>query len=423
MSKAEELSKLFELKKQGILSEKEFNKEKAKVLAGESAGPAAATAAQTVAAAGHGQIQAATNFASCNLIQISCAKCKGEVQFLPGLDVVRCTFCGHEATVGEKETTAVQVPNALIPFTVTKAEVKQKVYNHLADDDFVPDNIFDDAAAINVYGIFVPAYLFEGKYEGNWTALSIVTYTKTAGGKHVGTKEQATPISGTVRGLFKQIVLASNLAADAEDSVTADELKSRLKQYEPGYVQGFLVESLGKAKSQEACEVIARQYAQGLAESEAVKMMPTSNYQNLAVNADITASTQIFLQPLWVCEIRRGETTYRIWLPGDLTDGSMSGTFPQDQERINLAKRLNGAGGGPLAVFFAICGVGVIGGVIEGCRDNGNTTVGWIIAIIGLIASVPSFRKFSKQSDAASAELAKIMGKTKQHRRDRMPRV
>ncbi len=42
MSKAEELSKLFELKKQGVLSEEEFNQEKAKVLGAEIAAPVSA---------------------------------------------------------------------------------------------------------------------------------------------------------------------------------------------------------------------------------------------------------------------------------------------------------------------------------------------------------------------------------------------
>ena len=41
MSKTDELSKLFELKKQGILTEEEFTKEKAKILADDIATPAA----------------------------------------------------------------------------------------------------------------------------------------------------------------------------------------------------------------------------------------------------------------------------------------------------------------------------------------------------------------------------------------------
>jgi len=428
MSKAEELSKLFELKKQGILTEEEFNKEKAKVLAADSGAPAVAAAPAVQAAplaGGHGHIQAATNFASSNLIQLSCPKCKGEVQFLPGLDVVRCTFCGHEASVGASEATTVRVPNLIVPFKVMKEEAKRRFYNHLADDDFVPDSIFDDGTAIKVYGMFSPGYFFDGKYQGNWTALSIVKYTVKRGDKS-HTEEQANPISGTVHGLFKQVVIASKLAGDA--SIDAEELRSRLKQYEPEYVQGFVVESLGTAKSQEACEVIARQHAQELASIEAVKMIPTSDYRNLAVNIDISANVFVFLQALWVCEIKHGGVDYRIWLPGDQSHGAISGTMPQDDGRKNLAEKLKAAGNNLYMIAVAIC-CGFCGwGLFDEehgykawtfISDEGGRAI--LLPVISLLLAVPFIYKGWKKSRAGKAELDKILYASKQHRQDRIP--
>jgi hypothetical protein len=431
MSKAEELAKLHELKIQGILSEEEFNAEKAKVLAAGSSVPpvAAVPAVQTISpsAGGHGHIQAVTNFASCNLIQVACEKCKGEVQFLPGLDLVRCTFCGHELSVGSKESAVAQIPNLLIPFKVTQAEVRQRFYNQLANDDYVPDSIFDEGTKIDFFGIFIPVYYFDGKYEGNWTALSIVKYAKTVNGKKVGEEEQATPISGTVRGLLKEIVVASSVAGDAGASMEAAELKSRLKQYEAGFVQGFLVESLVKAKSQEACEVLVRQCAQQLAQNEAIKMIPTSNYRNLAVNIDVTSNTLVFLQPLWGCEIKHNGTTYRVWLPGDQPNGVMSGKIPQDEGRKNLVKKLKSAGVKMYIVGGVMCCIGMMGiGAAQPKEGDPEKSVGLIIyqvLLIGgfLTGALVCFYKGWKKSKAGQAELAQTLFKSKQLRQNRMP--
>ena len=100
MSKAEELSKLFALKKEGVLSEEEFNQEKAKLLAADAPSPGNGgfqSVAATTITPGH--VDSASNFASCSMIQMVCPKCKGEVQFLPGLEVIRCTFCVNEVSV------------------------------------------------------------------------------------------------------------------------------------------------------------------------------------------------------------------------------------------------------------------------------------------------------------------------------------
>ena len=423
MSKAEELAKLHELKKQGILSESEFDAEKAKVLAADSGGPAVAAvpAMQGVPlAGGGGHIQAATNFASSKLIQLSCQKCKGEVQFLPGLDVLRCAFCGHESSVGTSETTAVQVPNLIVPFNIMKDEAKRRFYNHLADDDFVPDSIFDNETEIKVYGIFSPGYFFDGKYQGNWTALSIVYYTVKRGDKS-HTEEQANPISGAVHGLLKQVVIASKFAGDA--SIDAQELRSRLKQYDSGYVQGFTVESLGTAKSQEACEVIVRQRAQELASIEAVKMIPTSDYRNLAVNIDVSANVFVFLQALWVCEIKHGGVDYRIWLPGDQSNAAMSGVMPQDDSRKNLSEKLKAAGRNFYTLGLAIC----CGFCCWGCYNDTYGYKVWgkngapLLPVISLLLAVPFVYKGWKKSRAGKAELDKILFASKKRRPGRMP--
>jgi hypothetical protein len=425
MSKAEELSKLFELKKQGVLSEEEFNQEKAKLLAAQVTTPGSG-GVQAVAATAltPGHVDSASNFASCSMIQMACPKCKGEVQFLPGLEVIRCTFCGNEVSVETKESKTFQIPDLLIPFAVSRKEAEVRIYNRLADDDFVPDDIFDDKKAITVFGIFCPSYLFNGKYEGNWTALSIVKYTVKRGDKS-HTEEQANPISGQVKGLVNYVAVASKTASAA--AVDADDLKAKLKPYQPEFVQGFLVESLNSCKSQEACEVVLRSHARQLAEVEAVKMMPTSDYRNLAVNVDVTAKATAFLQPLWGCEIKHGGTVYRMWLPSHGVAEGFSGDIPQDAERKNLVEKLKKAGNLLYGVGVVLCcGVGIWLVYLLDNREyfsyEAKEKYGWL-PFLALIVGAPFWFYGWKKSKAGKEELEKIITTSKERRQNNKPRV
>jgi hypothetical protein len=426
MSKAEELSKLFELKKQGVLSEDEFNHEKAKLLAADAL-PAASGGVRSLSAAAitPGHVDSASNFASCSMIQMACPKCKGEVQFLPGLEVIRCTFCGNEVSVERREPKTFQIPDLLIPFAVGRKEAESRCFNRLADDDFVPDDVFDDKKAITVFGIFCPAYLFNGKYEGNWTALSIVKYTVKRGDKS-HTEEQANPISGQVRGLLNYVAVASEAASAV--AVDANDLRAKLKPYQPEFVQGFLVESLSSCESQEACEVDLRSHARALAEAEAVKMMPTSDYRNLAVNVDVTAKATAFLQPLWGCEIKHSGKVYRMWLPGHGVAEPFSGEMPQDANRKNLAEKLKRAGNALFVVGALLC-CGVGGWIFFSGSDSTEKDFllgmdrGTSGIVIGLIIAIPFVIMGFRKSQAAQAHLAKILKESKTRRRNNKPRV
>ncbi len=426
MSKAEELSKLFELKKQGVLSEDEFNQEKAKLLAADAL-PAASGGVRSLAATAikPGRVDAASNFASCSMIQMACPKCKGEVQFLPGLEVIRCTFCGNEVSVERRESKTFQIPDLLIPFAVDRKEAESRCFDRLADDDFVPDDVFDDKKAITVFGIFCPSYLFNGKYEGNWTALSIVKYTVKRGDKS-HTEEQANPISGQVRGLLNYVAVASKSASAA--AVDANDLKAKLKPYQPEFVQGFLVESLTSCKSQEACEVVLRSHARGLAEAEAVKMMPTSDYRNLAVNVDVTARATAFLQPLWGCEIKHAGKVYRMWLPGHGAAESFSGEMPQDANRKNLAEKLKKAGNVLYGVGAVLC-CGIGGWIFFSGNDPSDKDFlfgmerGTSGIVVGLIFAIPFVIMGFMKQKAGKADLDKILEESKTRRQNNKPRV
>jgi hypothetical protein len=283
----------------------------------------------------------------------------------------------------------------------------------------VPDDVFDDKKAITVFGIFCPAYLFNGQYEGNWTALSIVKYTVKRGDKS-HTEEQANPISGQVRGHINYIAVASKTASTA--AVDANDLRAKLKPYQPEFVQGFLVECLASCKSQEACEVVLRSHARGLAEAEAVKMMPTSDYRNLAVNVDVTAKATAFLQPLWGFEIKHGGKVYRMWLPGHGVAESFSGEMPQDVERQNLSAKLKKAGNVfYVAAAIVCCGAAI--GLQDAFKDfSPENAPGWAI-LVGLIGGIPLAIVGWNKSRAGKEQLDKIMTASKERRRSNKPHV
>ena len=423
MSKSEEISKLFALKQEGILTEEEFNREKALLLSGDHTNTGQRTSSSiTTKTISPGHIDPASNFASCSMIQMSCSKCKGEVQFLPGAEVLRCSFCGNEVSAENNKSKALQIPDLLIPFSFGQKDAASKFYDHLANDDLVPDDIFKNKQAISVFGVFQPSYLFNGKYEGNWTALTIRKYDVTnSSNEKIGETEKTAPISGQVRGPINFALVASQKTSGK--SVDAHNLKAKLKNYDSAFVQGFLIESLTSSKSQEQCEPSLREEAIKLATEEAKKMIPTKDYEKFSVNVDVTAQATAFLQPFWVCEINYEDSIYSLWLSGTNMTGEILGKLPVDATRESLLKSLKDAGMDLFAAATCVCG---FGGLIFAWAANAmdeTSPMPGAIFLLTLVTSIYFLVKGFQKRKEQSLKVKETIQLSKDYRENSKPNV
>lgn len=429
MTKAEEISRLFELKNQGALSEDEFLAEKKRILS-DPAGTGSSLSDNRSIQAIPGKIDSASNFASCSLIQMKCSKCRGELQFLPGLEMVRCLYCGNQVEINSRQQSSVSLPNLIVPFLINREQAEQRFYDFLAEDDYTPDDIFDNKEDIKIIGFYSPGFAFRGKYEGNWSALSLVSYV-TTNGHSVGSEEQATPISGTIKGQLSQIILASKNARTEsgsngfclDSSEDFEGVKLKCKSYKPEYLQGFFVEALNSCNSQEDCEVYVRSYAEHLANSEAVRMVPTSDYRNLAVNVDVTAEATAILFPIWCCEINRPKKTYKMWLFGHDAKQEIHGERPVDDDRVTSVSKLKNNGGGMGPGMVTIGWISLILSLIISAANDGFTY--WLFIFmpisIGMVIVGNKKRRLEKQGQ--SDTINTIFTYSKHRRRQKKPLV
>lgn len=424
MSKADEIAKLFELKKNGVLSDAEFEREKKLVLEGTTAG--APTPPPPSASPSGSVVQQATNFARHELVQVSCPKCKGDFEFLPATQTLKCSYCGHEIQVESSSSAQSSIPDLIIPFSKTKAEATKQFYAKLADDDLVPDDIFDDRTAIKVSAMYCPAYYCTGKYEGNWSALSIVKYTVKRGDKS-HTEEQATPISGVVKDSFWHIQMASRLCKKIETSATAGDFRNRLKPFQDAFIQGYQVESFAKARSQDECESELRLLANTLATLKAKEMIPTTEARNFAVNVDINCQLTACLVPTWLCEINHDRNTYHLWLSGHSSDNEIVGDPPRDMSRDGIVKKLNAAGKTLYGVGSFVCCGGAIFLVYYFNDSLSESWLGvekaWWIFILPPLCAIPFWIKGLLNQRAGEKQRQALLEKSKAKRRSRIPVV
>lgn len=419
MSKADELAKLFELKKNGILTEEEFNREKQKILGHEPASQPSESG-QTVSLPNTplvpGTIETASNFVSSEMFQMSCPKCKGEVQFLPGLDVLQCSFCGNEMPVDNKKTSTVEIPNKLIPFAMPEETAGKAFYQLLAEHDLVPDDIFE-GDKIRVFGMYRPVYIFTGKYEANWTAVTIIEYNHGNQGK----SQQGNPVSGTVKGRFTVGINASKMIEPLANYTDADSLLKWAVPYKPAYFQGYQVESLSSANNQQDCEGELRRVVHGMAQSSAIGMIPTKDYINFNINVDITSESAAILLPDWICEVNYNGRVYKLWLPGGNgnDEKDVKGEFPIDQTRKTASESLKGEG----TMYYVIAGLACcIGGGIAMWLDSEHikfmSTVFFYVALGGSIyLAVKGYQK----GKVGKTKADNILAQSKEKRRNCMP--
>ena len=156
--------------------------------------------------------------------------------------------------------------------------------------------------------------------------------------------------------------------------------------------------------------------------------MPTSDYQNLAVNVDVTAKATAYLQPLWGCEIKHGGAVYRMWLPSHGAAESFSGEMPQDAKRKKLAEKLKNAGGALFGIGALLC-CGVMA-LIDFSGNGPDDQVflfgmsrGATAVFGGLIIAIPFVIMGFKKQNAGKADLDKTLKESKTRRQNNKPRV
>ena len=325
--------------------------------------------------------------------KISCENCGGELIFSPGTQLSSCNFCGSEFNIQDSKDTQFKSVEKILPFSTTKEEFEIAALEWLSEGDLTPDDILESSMFNNQVGVYLPMWMYEGRYDGSWSASSgynrIEEYVgKSYDGKKLETKTRTVtdwrPSNGNCKGDFQFLATAS---ADSSipSSVKAfshdvEVTRNNLKDFKAEYSQGFSLLEI-QLESDECWDLHGEWQANHYVESVTKKRIPGDKYKDFYVDAvyDLTNKVSCYV-PFWLRNYKYSNEDFHLYMDGSNTL-RINGERPIDKGRSAEVDKLKNQGG-------IGCGVAAFIGFIPLLAEADEDFSGpffWIMAVVGII--------------------------------------
>ena len=275
---------------------------------------------------------------------LKCSNCGADVQFLPGLDVSVCGYCGSNfERASEAREVSVEAPDLLAPFRVNNDTFLKAIRGWLSEGAFTPDDVL--TAEIETKGTYLPFYAWSGEYKADWFASSGYDrqeeYIEMQGDKLVKKHRKVTdwrPSNGVINGRYLIYTLASD-SVDPELTAFCEEAPaSSAVSFETEQLAGFTLEPFDKDSSEFAGRV--EDEIERIAASVARPRIPGDRWKDLNCSTTIVSQdcVRVYL-PFWLTTFLYGRQPFRCVVDG-CNAARIKGTRPVDPDRINRARRM-----------------------------------------------------------------------------------
>ncbi|MDR2424488.1 MAG: Com family DNA-binding transcriptional regulator [Prevotellaceae bacterium] len=178
------------------------------------------------------------------LIQLKCANCNSTLSRADKFETqIKCPYCGTVNEVTGTMHQDVAAPERIILFKTQENDFDTGICNFFVDQDYAVNDIFEKVQLENVTPIYLPMYLYEGRYDATYSCsvgqkeTQLRVGSDFSGNKTVKEKTVTkwTPYNGTARDNYAFLSLAF------EGKEITPELAewTRSFPYEPVYGQKF----------------------------------------------------------------------------------------------------------------------------------------------------------------------------------------
>tara|TARA_B110000211_G_scaffold232086_1_gene295002 strand:- start:1109 stop:2269 length:1161 start_codon:yes stop_codon:yes gene_type:complete len=354
-----------------------------------------------------------------NLKKIGCNNCGGELFFSPGTQMSTCNFCGSEFNIQEATDTEVKMVEKILPFNTSAVDFEIAALRWLSEGDLTPDDILEGSLFNNQVGVYLPMWVFDGRFDGSWSASSgydrIEEYLgRSLDGKSTVTKTRTVtdwrPSNGNCKGDFQFLATASSensipvsVKVFSHDVVIT---KNSIKDFNADYTQGFSLLEI-QLESEECWELYGKDQADFYVERTSKKRIPGDHYKDFYVDAvyDLNKNTSCYV-PFWLRNYKYNTSDFHLYMDG--TDVSrIDGERPIDEQRASVIKEIDRSRNIGCGIFACIAVLSVV------LLSQENTDLGgasfWVIVIIGAIYVV-----------VKEKEKKKIIGESKQIRKNKL---
>lgn len=309
-----------------------------------------------------------------HLIQLKCAKCHSLLSRADKFETqIKCPYCG---TVNEVTGTMVEdvaAPERVILFRTTEDDFDQAICKFFVDEDYTVNDIFEKIQMENATPIYLPMYLFEGKYEANYSCEigykeQQVTAGKSLSGDTTIREKTVTkwrPTSGTAKNNYAFL----SLAFEGQEIIPELAAWTKTFPYDPLTAQPFDVEKLKghqilphNLDRENTWHKWGAETIKYLAEQEAYSQVPDNeeirNFKT-TFSYDEKHEGRLFLVPFWFVYYNYNDQKHYVVFDG--LGRNLNGSTPMDEQRYKEVQKFQKLGKWSWAIgIAAIILLGVI---------------------------------------------------------------
>ena len=261
---------------------------------------------------------------SLKLIQLRCPNCGSTLSRANRFETrIKCPYCSNVIEVAETKQQALNVaaPERLILFKTTEQDFEQTVCNRLLGEGShcIPGDIFDKIEMDNATAVYLPMYLFEGKFETNYNCDVGEVYKSDDGKPYTSWR----PHTGTAKSNYAVLCLAF------EGQEITPELAEWTQwfPYDPTSAQPFDAELVTEEGYQILPHNLDRETTwhkwgtnriKIMAEEEAKSQLPGTYYRdfNASYSYDIKHEGRLILVPFWFVYYTYENQQYYVLMDG-----------------------------------------------------------------------------------------------------------
>ena len=263
-----------------------------------------------------------------NLPVYICVSCGAEVIASPVQTATACPYCGNNIVLTDKVSGMLR-PDKVIPFHISSKELPAAVKRFYKDKKLLPKDFFSESKMGNVTGVYIPFWVFNGKFSGDLDYFA-EKVTTTRRGDYLYSTEDHYVLVRRAQIAFDNIPVD---AGEKIDNALMDSLEpfnlEEAKPFDMGYLAGFTAERFDEKKSTMSDRARKRMLntARDMIASRAGGGYSNVRYQSGYLNADIDASYMLF--PVYLFDIKYGNKNYNFAVNGQT--GKVVGRLPDSK--------------------------------------------------------------------------------------------
>lgn len=266
---------------------------------------------------------------------VRCQSCNAISVFDEKRVAQNCDFCGSPSLIAVEEVQAPIRPSSQLAFHVPDTQVREQIRAWYGSHWLAPNKLKSKALTDTLHGVYIPYWTFDSQVDCPWDAQAgYYYYVRNSQGKQER-RVRWEPAAGRIQHFFDDVLvpastgIGTKLLHGIEPFPTTDQLLP----YDPGYLQGWVVEQY--QIDVVGAERLARTRMEATLRELCAREIPGDTYQNLRIHPSYSDQTfKHVLLPVWLLTYTYGTKNYQVAVNG--YTGKISGDYPLSWVKITL---------------------------------------------------------------------------------------